>query len=475
MAQPNHKPSRFRRFVGRIRPTKRASDDMDANPALSVEPQEPGQPPKIFVRQATGDLNSTQEGPLREISGPTESSFYPYSTIHVLNDPEHTAGNHPSDMADSPSGRPSSYHARTIDIDPGYPEASSDGGSEFEDEEDWSKLLQIKCELEVGLNDEEPVLLPDKPELKVKWYDASAWEEFDKRAGDWLASKGVERGQWSFPILRHGSFRIIGKHHESLPRKLFDRKHLPEVLVGAVTRFIGEHLREPFHLRVRWDFDSIQIAPRQGDSYDNIIRNEVTRREHRNFKGEPFFSSYVLNRILPEDAVKIILAEDKNLNLNAEALEMFRKRLRDCRRLQTLCIWQRIPMRVLKGILDANLDLDDIKIKNLHSLDEISNGDLDKDTKDWKDFMEYLPAFHPYQFPSPANVKKTGAIGTSSEEGVDIPEHVVVPICHIGGKDAKETIIGEGGFSKVLAVKIEPSYQVYTQVCFLLHAAHEVN
>ena len=444
---------------------------VDATIAMPMHSQEPEVPPfQAFLRQPTGDFGSAQGNLLRNISAPIPSSFKPNSTTRALDEPDRAVADHPLQVVDSHSRRSSlSHHTRTINIDPGLPEPSTAWGSEFEDEEDWSALLEIRCELEVSLNDLNPVLVPensdelDQEELNIRWYDASAWERLDKRAGEWLVGKSVRRDQpWDFAVLRHGSFRVIGKNHESLPRKLFDRKQLPEVLVGAVTRFISEHLGEPFHLRVRWDYESIQIAPRAGESYDTTIRNELSRKEKKNFKDQIFFSTQVLNHILPEDAAKKIIEQDNSLDWNDERLTQFQRRLRDCRRLQTLCIWQRLSMSVLKGILDANPELDDIKLKNLTSLTEISNGDLAEDTKDWKDFKKSIPAFRPYQFPSTANFKKSETIDISLEEGVDIPDDVVVPICHEGDE---ETLIGEGGFSRVLAVKIEPSYQWYTQVC----------
>ncbi|KAK4941156.1 hypothetical protein LTR10_018829 [Elasticomyces elasticus] len=318
----------------------------------------------------------------------------------------------------------------------------------------WSDILDVSCEMELSLNGQPSQLLAEK--VKVQWNKSGAWDILDSKAWEWLTEQGIpENDAWHTTVLRYGYFKIIGRKHESLPRKLSLREHLPEVFVVEVCRFISEHLRETFKLRVRWDYESVAIAQVKEEEYQSTIRNELSEKYKVNFRGQKFFPRHALGHILPEYAALIILEQDRSLNLNNEEMERFRMRLRECNRLLVLCIWKRLSMKMLKSVLDANPELNDVHLltQGMHG---ISHGALNPRSSDWKDFIEALAAFRPYRFPS-----SNGTVNSLFDEGeCVIPKDVVVPICH---EKEEETIVGEGSFSRVLAVKLDPSYHVYTQ------------
>ncbi|KIV80795.1 hypothetical protein PV11_08271 [Exophiala sideris] len=430
-------------------------------------------PESGLVMQATQEAETASPPFKFIVRTPTEGPGFPFPQGELSQAPpfdEHTEEVLAlRSSAQSEENGPSPIHGSTY-VDPGWQDLSSASSSDSDDEEDWSAILDVRCELELSLNKEPPHLLPEK--LIVQWYDPRAWDILDRKAWNWLAEQGISRDdRWHPTILRHGSFRIIGQEHESLPRKLFDKKNLPEVLVAAVFSFKGEYLHEPFSLRVRWDYESISIAQVPGEDYDSTIRNELSEKEKININGQMFFSSPVLNHILPDHAASLILEQDKSLELNETEMNNFRERLRKCRRLQTLCVWKRLSMKVLKNILDANPKLEDATLKQFvtnptsedikNGLLRIDHGPLGPKNTDWKDFTGALPAIRPFHFPSRAQHRRNGTVDPLLEEDdYEIPKDMVLPICHEGGR---QTVVGEGGFSRVIAVRIDPSYQVYTQ------------
>lgn len=304
----------------------------------------------------------------------------------------------------------------------------------------------VSCALHITLDDEE---LPQPEEQVIRWYEKSAFKVLSD-AAEHCVKENADLLHTNHSLaefyLRNGSCRVIGKRHRMPPHKLEDDLQIVEVLVIAICGFIHDYPYEPFRLEIDWDYSTICVKPIEGKAYKDVIRNEIYRKMEKNYQGKQYIPRTDLIRILSPDTTRIIIAEDNSLSTEEKDALVARVRSR-AENLQAVCVYTQLPMLCLKRLLDKGFHDKDRPREKLDCPEE--------DGQDWNvnfgDFLDKQASFFAYKFPPPKEAK----------DYEHIADDVVVPISYLPG----DPILGEGAFSIVYKVQVDPVHHYFSEVC----------
>jgi hypothetical protein len=336
------------------------------------------------------------------------------------------AHSHASSRTSSRASSPASSHS----------DASSDSGDILP--------AQVSCKLHITLDARE---IHSPKTLKIKWYEKSAFTVLAEAAEDCLRSdtglKDIPLNLPSF-YLRNGSCRIMGKEHRMPDRKLEDDLQIVEVLVIAICGFIHDHPYERFHILINWDYSTICVEEIPGTPYRDVIRDEIYRKMEKNYQGKKYIPRTDLIGIISPKTSGRIINEDESLSPE-DKISLPAKVQPKAAKLQAACVYAQLPMLTLQHLL-ANGFHDN------HRPSDKSHCPLVKWNTNFGDLLEKQASFFAYNFPAP-------------KDGIDhddIRPDVIVPIQWVPG----DRVLGEGSFSIVYKVKIDPVHHYFSEVCF---------
>jgi hypothetical protein len=342
------------------------------------------------------------------------------------------AHSHTSSRTSSRASSPASFHS----------DASSDNGDILP--------AQVSCKLHITL-DKREIHSPET--LKIKWYEKSAFAVLAKAAEDCLRS---DTGLQDIPLhlpsfyLRNGSCRIMGKEHRMPDRKLENDLQIVEVLVIAICGFIHDHPYERFHILINWDYSTICVQEIPGMRYRDVIRDEIYRKMEENYLGKKYIPRTDLIGIISPETSGRIINQDESLSPE-DKISLPAKVQSKAAKLQAACVYAQLPMLTLQYLL-ANGFHDN------HRPSDKSHCPLAKWNTDFGDLLEKQASFFAYNFPAP-------------KDGIDhddIRSDVIVPIQWVPG----DKVLGEGSFSIVYKVKIDPVHHYFSEVCFPIASTH---
>jgi hypothetical protein len=322
--------------------------------------------------------------------------------------------------------------------------ASSPASSHSDASSDNGEILPTKvaCTLHITLDDRE---IQDPQILEIKWYEKSAFGVLSKAAEDCLKS---DRGLQDIPLhlpsfyLRNGSCRIMGRKHRMPDRKLEDDTQIVEVLVIAICGFIHDHPYEPFRVLINWDYSTICVEEVPGTPYHEVIRDEIYRKMEKNYQDKWYIPRTDLIGIISPKTSRRIIDHDLSL-VPADRATLAAKVRSKAEKLQAVCVYAQLPMLTLQHLLAKGFD-------DEHRPWDKSHCPLTKWSTNFGDLLEKQASFFAYKFPAP-------------KEGIDYDDilpNVIVPILWLPG----EKVLGEGSFSIVYKVKIDPVHHYFSEV-----------
>jgi hypothetical protein len=303
---------------------------------------------------------------------------------------------------------------------------------------------KVFCSLTITLDDQELSVQPNP--FKISWQNKEAFKILADTAEKSLKkSRGLQDIPLHLPsfYLRNGSCRIMGRKHRTPDRKLEHDLQIVEVLVIAICGFIHDHPYEPFRVLINWDYSTICVEDVPGTPYHEVIRDEIYRKMEKNYQDKLYIPRTDLIVITSPETSRRIIEHDTSL-VPADRATLAAKVRSKAVMLQAVCVYAQLPMLTLQHLLAKGFD-------DQHRPWDNSHCPLTKWNTNFRDLLEKQASFFAYKFPAP----------NEDIDYDDIPPNVIVPILWLPGKK----VLGEGPFSIVYKVKIDPVHHYFSEVC----------
>jgi hypothetical protein len=344
---------------------------------------------------------------------------------------------------------------------------SSSAVSAYSDEGQWNSIFPetIDFKLNLLLRDKRASdMAPDRKPLAtedpkgLRWFDKTSYEGKDGDGGLVSTSRrGLYLNQKSQPdateesYIRYGLCRVIGTKHEAF-EELEDPDQLEEKAISLICGFIRDHKYEPFRLEVTWEYATLRIQKVADEKYTETIHSELISKMVKNYAGKTYIPRKDLVRIMVPEVIRQIIDEDESLRAKGWTnghRETFAKNVqRHSSRLQAVCIYQGLPMKFLKHLMDhefRDLDPPGRDFARNHQCSERNCADYL-----FKFFQMYY-GFFAHKF-DPDGIMQI------------FTEDDVLPLYFESNK--KDNQLGYGSASIVYEVKIDPVHHSLSHVCF---------
>ncbi len=341
---------------------------------------------------------------------------------------------------------------------------SSSSLSAHSDECQWDSIFpeSITYKLKLLLRDKRPVdkaphskhLATEGPQ-SLQWYEKATYKS-DK----WLFSSS-QRGHELHETLqdnttresyiRYGICRVIGTKHEAC-EELEDPDQLEEKAISLICGFIHDHKYERFHLEIIWEYATVKLQKIPHEKYAQTIASEISSKIVQNYVRKSYIPRKDLVRIMSPEVIRQIIDEDDSSKENAwtddQRTEFAIQVQQHCSRLQAVCIYQGLPMKFLKHLMDhgiRDIDPPDEVFEDRH-LQKCSERNCPTHmTK----FFEMYHGFFAHKFDPDGEMQI-------------FTEAMVLPLYYVGNE--KNSRLGYGAASNVYEVKIDPVHHSLSNV-----------
>jgi hypothetical protein len=340
--------------------------------------------------------------------------------------------------------------------------------SAHSDEGHWDSIFpeSILCRLKLYLRDKRPLdKAPQSNHLStlgpknLRWHEKTTYD-----SDEWLISnsqKGHELHQTlrdnaaRESYIRYGICRVIGSKHEAC-EELEDPDQLEEKAISLICGFIRDHMYEHFQLEIIWEYATVLIEKLPNEKYAETIASEISIKIVQNYVQKSYLPRKDLVRIMRWEVIERIIQEDKSLkeyNWTAEERTKFAMKVQqESSRLQAVCIYQGLPMKFLKHLMDH--DIRDIDPPDEGFEDRHRRECVERNCETYMNkFFDMYYGFFAHKF-DPDGVMQT------------FNENVVLPLYYVCNK--RKSQLGFGAASTVYAVRIDPVHHS------LSHVGHQV-
>jgi hypothetical protein len=283
----------------------------------------------------------------------------------------------------------------------------------------------------------------------IRWLDKSQYTHFDYAADRWLRDWGALPD--SIQLYRKsGRCRLIS--HED--NREFDSKILEneeqwsEVLPYLITSFVSKHPYIKFYLEILWEYSDLSINKVENEPYAVTVRKVIHGKSKLNWQNDRFIPRKDLVEILSESTVKELINNDRSLNKiqYLDKDKFIQEVALDASRLLAICVYVDLPLACLYELTQQGHSDIDLPLTELHcpmGTYEVS----------FSNFVLWQGAFIAHDFEDDEGPPKHRKLA----------DDVVLPIMF----NEKQDLLGEGGFSWVYKVRIDPDHHFFSAVSYL--------
>ena len=271
---------------------------------------------------------------------------------------------------------------------------------------------------------------------------------------------------------RYGTCEIVTKGGESERHELTSNEHWTDVCT-VLNNYYRSGRTNHFHLDIFREYFFLQIELDQGIPFADIKRQEIHDLTKPSISGGYYIPRTDLERITSSDTIRMIIMDDKSVDLSLKEKEAFVEQVcSGARKLLAICVYVALKMACLKKLLDKGLDDSCLPLRKGSDCHPEKCGAAFRELiKNQGSFM--APVFNemgahldlpkcvqlPIQYhPADQNeqaLASNGDVNTGSSSDLSDPG---------GDAEKQRAHCGSGAFSNVYRVKIDPDHQQLNKV-----------